>query len=80
VRVDAQGVGAVQAREQVSAGGVCRGGRPVSAVDVQPHARVGRDGGDRVERVDGTGGRRAGVGDDTDRQQAGGTVAGDRRP
>jgi hypothetical protein len=56
------------------------GGRAVGAIYVQPDARVGRDGGDRVERVDGAGGGRAGVGDDTDRQQAGGTVGVDRHP
>ena len=80
VCIDAQGVGAVQAGEQVAAGRVRRGGRAVGAIHVQPDARVGRDGGHRVERVDGAGGGRAGVGDDTDRQQAGGTVGGDRRP
>ena len=56
-----------------------RSGRhPVGAVDVEPHAAIGADVRDRIDRVDRAGERGPGRGHDRDRRDAGRHVAVDR--
>ena len=79
VRVDAQRVGAVEPGEQRLRRGTVAAAPPVGAVDVEPDTARLADVGDRVERVDRSGQRRAGRRDDGDRDDARGDVFVDRR-
>ena len=60
------------------ADGVVAAGEPVGAVDVEPDAPLRADVGERVDRVDGTGERRARGRDDRDRRDPGRAVGVDR--
>ena len=78
VGVERHRVDPVEAGEEVAGGRCGRGGEPVGAVDVQPDAGLGAHVGERVDRVDGAGQRRARRGDDRDRDAPGGAVGADR--
>ena len=77
--VDRDRVGAIDAAEEVGHLGHARRREAVGAVDVEPDVPLGADVGERIDRVDGTGQRRAGRRDDRDRDDAGGEVGVDGR-
>ena len=76
--VERDRVDPVEPGEQVPRGGCRRRGKAVGAVDVQPDAGLLADVGERADRVDGAGQRRAGGRDDRDRDAARGTIGADR--
>ena len=78
VRVDRDRVGALEPAEERRGAGRRGRGSAVRAVDVEPHAVLGADVGNRVEGIDGAGAGGAGDAHDGDRRDAGGAIGLDR--
>ena len=78
MRVDRDRVGALEAAEERGRARRRGRGRAVGAVDVEPHAVLGADVGERVERIDRARARRAGGADHGDRDHACGAIGLDR--